>query len=204
MHACQWKAAQVHNIPMHECFYIFKACKLNAFCIMHCVTNLRLHACQQKAAKVQNIPMHARFCTCTFSKHANLMHFVSCMLSGKYVTNSRLHACQQKAAKGHYVTLCACKFSCVSESLFAHQIHLPCLCLVLMSYYHCTSRLGSREVQWSPYRSPAQARAAGHESASTTLLLYRMEDQGLQLGGQGATVQLTCQPVSQRRRRRAG
>lgn len=36
------------------------------------------------------------------------------------------------------------------------------------------------------------------------LSLYRMEDQGLQLGGQGATVKLTCQPVSQRRRRRAG
>lgn len=106
------------------------------------------------------------------------MHFVSCMLSGKYVTNLRLHACQQK---GPYVTLCACKFSCVSESLFAHQIHLPCLCLVLMSYYHCTSRLGSREVQWSPCRSPAQARAAGHESASATLI-------ALQDGGPGAAI----------------
>lgn len=53
-------------------------------------------------------------------------------------------------------------------------------------------------------RSPAQGRAAGHEPASATLSLHRMEDQGLQLGGQGARVQLTCQPVSQQRRRGAG
>lgn len=139
--------------------YIFKACRLNPFCIMHAI--------RQICVKFT----------------------LACMPTESCQSTQHFHACT---------------FSCMSESLFAHQIHLPCLCLVLMSYYHCTSRLGSREVQWSPYRSPAQARAAGHESASATLSLCRMEDQGLQLGGQGATVQLTCQPVSQRRRRRAG
>lgn len=112
------------------------------------------------------------------------------------------HACMptQKATEVHNIYM---HFH-ASESLFTLQIHLPGLCLVLMSYYHCMSRLGFGEVQRSPYRSLAQGRAAGHESASATLSFHRMEDQGLQLGGQGANVQLTCQPVSQRRRRRAG
>ncbi len=101
----------------------------------------------------------------------------------------QIHACMPTESRQSAQHFHACMFSCVSKPLFAHQIHLPCLCLVLMSYYHCMSRLGSGEVQRSPYRSLAQGRAAGYESASVTLLLHRMEDQGLQLGGQGATVQ---------------
>lgn len=144
--------------------------------------------------------MHARFC----------MHvFKACKLNAfflyRYLNMCQIYVCMHTNRKLPKYTAFPCMHVFMRVRVLVCPSNLPAMFVssphVILSLHVQTWLQGGAVVT---LRSPAQGRAAGHEPASATLSLHRIEDQGLQLGGQGARVQLTCQPVSQQRRRRAG